>query len=184
MIKKRRKPLQSTMMMGIPINNTDRLFFIGLPLISVLLACDNNQVTIIEQKVEQKPSDVSNQTALTVTNRVVDQEILEQGKTLFLNNCSPCHGKEAQGTTEWRKPGPDGNYPPPPLNGSAHAWHHSTDILLEVIKEGTVPEGNMPSWEGKLSDNEIKSIISWIQTLWPDDVFKQWQEIDLESRED
>jgi len=174
--------------MDIPINNTARIFFTCLSLVSVLLACDNNQVTIVEQKAEQKakqkPSDVSSQTALTVTNRVVDQKILEQGRTLFLKNCSPCHGKKAQGTTEWRKPGPDGQYLPPPLNGSAHTWHHSTDILLEVIKDGTVPEGNMPSWEGKLSDNEIKSIISWIQTLWPDKVFKQWQQIDLESRED
>lgn len=146
----------------------------------VLLACDIDKVTTAKK---EQPA-VSQQALLTVTDKVVDQKILQQGKTLFLKNCSQCHGDKAQGATEWRQPGPDGKYLPPPLNGTAHAWHHPTDVLMEIIKDGTIPDGNMPSWEGKLSDNEIMAVISWLQSLWPDEIFKTWQGMDLSSREE
>ncbi len=146
----------------------------------VLLACDVDQVATTKK---ESPSE-SQQALLTVTDKVVDPKILQQGKTLFLKNCSQCHGDKAQGAAEWRKPGPDGKYLPPPLNGTAHAWHHPTEVLMEIIKEGTLPDGNMPSWEGKLSESEIMAVISWLQSLWPDKIFKTWQSMDLSSREE
>jgi len=154
--------------------------FIVLFFVSALLACDTDkQVT-----TRQTSPTPSQQASLHVTERVTDQKILQQGKSLFLKHCSRCHGDKAQGTTEWQQPGPDGKYLPPPLNGTAHAWHHSTEILMEAIKDGTIPDGNMPSWEGKLSDDEIMAVIAWLQSLWPDEVFKIWQDIDFRSRED
>lgn len=149
-------------------------------IVSVLLVACNADISPSGKGL----SDPTAASVLTVTPRVTDKKMLVQGKKLYQVNCRVCHGENAAGTKDWKTPDKSGKYPPPPLNGTAHSWHHSTEILLEVIKDGTVPDGNMPSWEGKLSDNEILLIIAWIQSLWPEDIFKTWQEIDLNSRED
>jgi hypothetical protein len=59
----------------------------------------------------------------------------------------------AQGLAEnWKQPGADGKYPAPPLNGTAHTWHHSAKGLVSTIQNGTISiGGNMPAWKGKLS---------------------------------
>ena len=50
----------------------------------------------------------------------------ELGAKIFNNNCLACHGQNASGPKgDWREKLADGSYPPPPLNGSAHTWHHS-----------------------------------------------------------
>lgn len=161
----------------------NKIIYIYIIIAMLLVACDAATDTETGVLANELP-EVSVDSGLTATPRVTDKKILAQGEQLFLANCSICHGKDAAGTKEWKKPDKSGKYPPPPLNGTAHAWHHSTEILLEVIKDGTVPDGNMPSWEGILSDKEILLIIAWFQSLWPDQIFKTWQEIDLNSRED
>lgn len=57
-------------------------------------------------------------------------EQVAQGELLYRKHCVDCHLPEAQGTKDWRTPLADGGYPPPPLNGSAHAWHHPLPALL------------------------------------------------------
>ena len=97
------------------------------------------------------------------------------GQRLFLKNCATCHGKHAEGAKDWRTPDKDGKNPPPPLNGSGHTWHHSPQALVLVIREGTGKlGGNMPSWKGKLSDEEIRLILSWITAQWPDEIYTAW----------
>lgn len=127
---------------------------------------------------------ISQPSALAPVKRVTDKVILDKGHALYIKNCSQCHGGQAQGTKEWRQPDADGKYPPPPLNGTAHAWHHPTEVLMEVMKDGTLPDGNMPAWEGKLTDEELLSVIAWFQSLWSEEIFKTWSQLDQESRED
>ena len=55
-----------------------------------------------------------------VEGRWYTQSQVDTGKVLFDANCVVCHGSEARGTPEWHKPLANGNYPPPPLDGSAH----------------------------------------------------------------
>jgi mono/diheme cytochrome c family protein len=50
---------------------------------------------------------------------------VKRGAAVFAQNCAECHGANADATPNWRETTPDGKYPPPPLNGTAHAWHHS-----------------------------------------------------------
>lgn len=98
-----------------------------------------------------------------------------RGQALFLKNCAACHGQNAEGTPDWRKPLENGRYPPPPLNGTAHAWHHSTEELKRFILNGGPPgEGRMPGWEGILKDQEIDDILIWIKSLWPEEVYQGW----------
>ncbi len=108
---------------------------------------------------------------------------LAQGKKIFQTNCARCHGKQAEGTPTWRERGPDGKLPPPPLNGTAHAWHHPTKILTEVIKNGSPGDmGNMPAFGDKLSNEDIRLIIEWIKSLWPKEAYDAWYEREKKSR--
>ncbi len=113
------------------------------------------------------------QEQVVVRNFDIDQ--IARGKAVFQRNCAGCHGENAQGTADWRKPLDNGRYPPPPLNGTAHAWHHSTEELKRFILNGGPPgEGRMPGWEGVLRDQEIDDVLVWIKSLWPEEVYRGW----------
>lgn len=98
-----------------------------------------------------------------------------QGKVLFAEHCAGCHGKKAESTPQWRKPDANGNFPPPPLNGTAHTWHHSLPLLRRTLREGGAKlGGKMPPFEKKLSPAEIDAIIAWFQSLWPEEIYARW----------
>ena len=98
-----------------------------------------------------------------------------QGKILYTEHCSKCHGENAEATPDWRKSDAKGNYPPPPLNGTAHSWHHPLPLLRLTIRNGGANiGGTMPPFDDKLSAKEIDSIIAWFQSLWPDEAYNRW----------
>ena len=69
-----------------------------------------------------------------VGGRWYTHEQVSRGKPLFAQHCAVCHGEWGQGLAEdWRKTDASGHYPPPPLNGTAHTWHHPTEVLLRTI---------------------------------------------------
>ncbi len=110
-------------------------------------------------------------------SRWFDQSTVDKGTLLFAQNCASCHGEDAAATANWKDTNADGNYPPPPLNGSAHAWHHSKDLLKQTIEDGgTKIGGVMPGFKGKLSDTEIDAVIAFFQSLWPDEIYAKWAE--------
>ncbi len=116
---------------------------------------------------------INSKTGLVVKN--LDPIQIKRGESVYVANCVGCHGINGQATPDWRKPGADGKYPPPPLDGTAHAWHHSTEVLKKTILKGTPPEiGSMPAWEGKLTEQQIDDVIVWIKSLWPDEVYDIW----------
>ncbi len=104
------------------------------------------------------------------------QEQVTIGKQLFLKNCAVCHGDKAQKTVEWKKPLADGAFPPPPLNGSAHAWHHPKSKLKEIVaKGGTLYDGNMPPFKDVLSDSEQFAVMAYFQNFWSDEIYSTWK---------
>ncbi len=109
--------------------------------------------------------------------RWYSEDRLRLGEQVFQQHCASCHGKQAEGTPDWRQTGPDGKYPPPPLNGTAHAWHHSLKVLLRQIRMGGQPlGGTMPGFAGKLSDEEMLAAIAWFQSKWPERIYAIWEE--------
>jgi mono/diheme cytochrome c family protein len=92
--------------------------------------------------------------------------------------CSVCHAEDGSATAEWRAPGADGHYPPPPLNGTAHTWHHPLDVLDSTIADGgTAFGGVMPGFAAALGPEDRLAVIAWVQSLWNDDIYARWQEI-------
>lgn len=119
-----------------------------------------------------KPT-IDSQTGLIKRN--LDSTQIKRGEAVYRANCTGCHGPNGEATSDWRKPNPDGKYPPPPLDSSAHAWHHSTEVLKKTILKGTPPEiGSMPAWEGKLTEQQVDDVVVWIKSLWSDEIYDLW----------
>lgn len=112
--------------------------------------------------------------------RVNNPDQLRQGQALYVKHCAHCHGQKAEGDLLWRRADDQGHYPPPPLDGTGHAWHHSRATLHNIIKNGSAvddkgqPQGRMPAWGQTLDDAQIKAMIAWFQSLWPDPVYSIW----------
>jgi mono/diheme cytochrome c family protein len=104
-------------------------------------------------------------------NRSVQEK---HGLSLFVENCSVCHGKNAAGQ--------DPNYPEgrwldngenlaPALNEKGHVWIYSPELTFQKIKTGLLDtESPMPPFHNKMSDQEIILVIQHIVSLWPVDI--------------
>lgn len=114
--------------------------------------------------------------------RAFDAAVVERGRIVYQQNCARCHGDRAQGAPDWHKPDATGKWPPPPLNGTGHAWHHPRTALVRTIREGTlVLGGNMPAWGDKLSNADINAVIAWFQQQWPEELYAAWWRMDRQS---
>jgi mono/diheme cytochrome c family protein len=111
-----------------------------------------------------------------IDDRWYTESYLRLGKTVFESNCMVCHGANGQGLAEdWKKPLADGTYPPPPLNGTAHTWHHPASMLLRTInKGGKDMGGQMPAFAQKLSENEKVAVVAYVQNWWSDEIYGTW----------
>jgi len=105
---------------------------------------------------------------------------LAQGLALYTRHCASCHGADRSGQADWRQRKPDGRLPAPPHNESGHTWHHPMAMLFDMTKHGLVPplapEGyrsDMPAFAGTLSDDEIRDVLAYIESTWPDEIRAQ-----------
>jgi mono/diheme cytochrome c family protein len=110
--------------------------------------------------------------------RHADPGTLMRGAALFREHCAACHGAQAQGTPNWHKPLADGRMPPPPLDGGGHAWHHPRSWLKLSIRDGLGPTRGMPAFGAKLADADIEAVIDWFQSLWPEEIYLAWAQMD------
>lgn len=146
------------------------LFSKNIILISTFIffsACSEQNVPEVKkQPVEKK---------LIVESRNIDPAKYSQGSRIYQLNCAKCHGKHAEGDKDWRKLNEKGKYPPPPLNGTGHTWHHSTKVLVNTIKNGTAKiGGSMPAWKDKLSGKDIEAVLAYVQAQWSDEIYTTW----------
>ena len=101
-----------------------------------------------------------------------------RGKIVYENNCASCHQVNLTGTVNWKGLDEDGHRKAPPLNGTGHTWHHDDATLHNIIKYGLVKlvknyKGKMLGFEDNLEDEDIYSVLSYIKSFWPDDVYQQ-----------
>lgn len=94
---------------------------------------------------------------------------VSRGSDIYARNCSGCHGERAQGGTL-------GDVQVPALDGSGHSAHHDLDYLLEQIAKGGMQRGgSMPGFAAVLDLEERRAAIAWVQSLWPEAVYRRWQ---------
>ena len=115
----------------------------------------------------------------TVPGRWYTQAQVEAGAPLYQTWCASCHAADGSATADWRKLDANGNYPPPPLNGTAHTWHHPLEQLDDTIANGGAAFGGvMPGFGSALDRDERLAIIAWFQSLWNDDIYARWADIE------
>ena len=76
--------------------------------------------------------------------------------TVYKANCAPCHGAAGDANT------PAGKAFKVPAFTSDAVVKQSDADLLAVEKNG---KGKMPAWHDKLSEDQMKDLISFIRTL-------------------
>jgi len=119
----------------------------------------------------------------TVPGRWYTAAQVEAGESLYQSHCAVCHAENGSATAEWRTPDAAGNYPPPPLDGTAHTWHHPLEVLDNTIANGGIEFGGvMPGFSATLSSEDRLAIIAWFQSLWSDDIYTRWQALEERSR--
>jgi mono/diheme cytochrome c family protein len=152
------------------ISSTDmqRLSRWALLLFGLLLtACSSEDQSVSSSPDESKVK--------TVASRWYGADNVSRGGAIFAQFCAGCHGKVAQGSFTWRQRGADGKFPPPPLNGTAHTWHHPISGLSSQIKFGAPGgKGNMPGFAQGLNDQDVKDVIAWFQHKWSDEIYAAW----------
>ena len=96
-----------------------------------------------------------------------------RGAKLYVQHCAACHGAKLEGQPEWRRRLPNGRMPAPPHDESGHTWHHPDSLLFGITKRGLVApyapadyQSDMPAFGGKLTDDEIWAVLSFIKSHW------------------
>ncbi|MGK9340243.1 c-type cytochrome [Sinorhizobium meliloti] len=96
------------------------------------------------------------------------------GKTLYGKHCAACHGANLEGQRDWKSPLPSGRMPAPPHDVSGHTWHHPDGVLFRIIKDGPASvvgggyRSDMPGFGNVMSDDEIRAVLAFIKSSWPE----------------
>tara|TARA_B110000444_G_scaffold260692_1_gene308715 strand:+ start:583 stop:1044 length:462 start_codon:yes stop_codon:yes gene_type:complete len=146
-----------------------KLVTIVLTLLGVVSLVSCSDKTTVSEKTSEQAS----------VGRWYDGEQVVLGRDVFTQNCAVCHGAQAQGIVgDWREKLDDGSFPPPPLNGSAHAWHHPQEVLMRVIDHGgEALGGKMPAFIDVLDRDEKLSAIAYFQSFWSEEIYQQWMKM-------
>jgi len=90
----------------------------------------------------------------------VDREVslaVADGNSVFGAKCALCHGKDGHGLPSWRAKGQ-------PDFTEAQWQSGRTDAqIVETIKNGKGK--NMPSFRGKLSDEEVNAVVGKVRSF-------------------
>jgi mono/diheme cytochrome c family protein len=106
---------------------------------------------------------------------------VEQGRQIYQASCAVCHGAGGEGAPNWEQRDFLGFYPPPPLDGGGHSAHHSLEQLLSTVAiGGATMGGTMPAFSDVLDEAQMRAVIAYIQSLWPDEVYAGWTVQDFE----
>ncbi|MEW5726985.1 MAG: cytochrome c [Pseudomonadota bacterium] len=98
------------------------------------------------------------------------------GRRLYDVHCAQCHGANLEGEPDWRTRKPSGELPAPPHDASGHTWHHPDEMLFAITKHGIARfappdyKSGMPAFVGVLSDAEIRAVLAYIKSTWPEDI--------------
>jgi len=110
-----------------------------------------------------------------------------QGQQIYMMYCASCHGVKLEGQPNWRSRMSNGRLPAPPHDVTGHTWHHPDWQLIGMIRDGLVPgvtaparyESDMPGFGKILNDDQMRLVLGYIKSYWPEDILKAQREISL-----
>ncbi|MBC00157.1 MAG: cytochrome C [Rhodobacteraceae bacterium] len=103
-----------------------------------------------------------------------DGRDLSRGAAIYADACASCHGASLEGQADWQTARADGRLSAPPHDASGHTWHHSDRLLLDIMRRGTAAvvgggyASDMPGFGDVYSDDELRDVLAWIKTHWPE----------------
>jgi len=109
---------------------------------------------------------------------------IAQGAVIYARECADCHGANLEGDPNWETKLGDGSNPPPPLDGSGHATHHSDAGLLTLLNYGLNygKESFMPGYKETLNDDEQMAVIEYMKSFWSEDFFSHQHSLSVSVR--
>lgn len=112
-----------------------------------------------------------------------------RGEAVYRQHCAACHGAKLEGQADWRQRRPDGRLPAPPHDETGHTWHHTGELLINIVRDGMVPpwapegyQSDMPAYRGILGDADIVAVLAYIASRWPPDVRARWLQMQEQVR--
>lgn len=121
----------------------------------------------------QQPGADADANGVTFLGESVSAGEIADGQRLYAESCASCHGSNLEGQANWKRRLDNGRMPAPPHDESGHTWHHADTDLFTVTKLGVsavVPgyESDMPAFEGVLTDEDIRAVLAFIKSRWPE----------------
>lgn len=112
-------------------------------------------------------------------------QVVAAGQQIYFEYCADCHGQNLEGAPDWQTFNSDGTLPAPPHDETGHTWHHTSQLLFELTKYGTVgalggngQPTNMPAFENVLQDDQILAVLSFIKSTWPEEIQDRHDQLD------
>ncbi len=112
-----------------------------------------------------------------------DPAHIAQGQQLYAAHCAACHGVSLEGEAGWQNRRADGTLPAPPQDATGHTWHHPDQQLFVIVRDGVqavAGAGYKTSMQGfgdVLSDEEIRAVLDFIKSRWPEDIRARQAEV-------
>jgi mono/diheme cytochrome c family protein len=89
-----------------------------------------------------------------------NQEVVSQGRQIYLQSCAICHGTDGHGQTTLGQ----GMYPPAMDLTSPHVQHWTDSQMFWIIQNGVRLTG-MASWKGAISPEDTWKLVIFIHHL-------------------
>jgi mono/diheme cytochrome c family protein len=109
--------------------------------------------------------------------RHFDPARITHGARLYEEHCTQCHGPRGQGHPDWQTPS-DGSFAAaPPLDGTGNDWKRTRAELVNIVKNGVQRKDGtevMPRWQGRLNEQDVDDVVTWLQSLWAPEVYDKW----------
>ncbi|HLP66925.1 MAG TPA: cytochrome-c oxidase, cbb3-type subunit III [Rhizobium sp.] len=86
-----------------------------------------------------------------------NKALIDTGKEIFSENCTACHGEDAGGSTDIGAP-----------NLTDKTWIYGSDAQTVFTTIYSGRQGQMPSWESRLSPVDMKLLALYVGTLGED----------------
>ncbi|MEM7024575.1 MAG: cytochrome-c oxidase, cbb3-type subunit III [Pseudomonadota bacterium] len=113
-----------------------------------------NEMPAFGDILEREEIEAVTEYVLSMSDRSENAELVEQGATIFVDQCSVCHGEEGEGIAELGAPR---------LNDQIWLYGGEKPEIMAQISRPR--HGMMPAWVGRLDPETIKTLTVYVHTL-------------------